>query len=177
VYLLLDIPKCEDGFSDKFCYKLEQVYSCWIFNLIQPHSFEIIIRIDIKFDENILDCEPNSMFVPSSTCEPSSTFVPFFFPILFSSSSDDDGEDENAPMPTHLPQDDSIEHEPTPTPPLPKWVHSTREVTSDFSMILHISTRNVHGSSKNLLFWFKFQSLMIQKHLQKIHTIHIETKQ
>jgi hypothetical protein len=69
--------------------------------------------------------EPNSMFVPSLACEPSSMFVPYFVPILVSSSSDDDSEDENPPPPTHLPPDESIEHEPAPTPPLPRWVHST----------------------------------------------------
>jgi hypothetical protein len=54
-------------------------------------------------------------------CDPSLTFVPSFVPILVS-SSDDDNEDENPPLPTHLPLDDSIEHEPTPTPLLPRWV-------------------------------------------------------
>jgi hypothetical protein len=39
--------------------------------LLQPHSNEIIIRRDVKFDENILACEPNSMFVPSLAYEPS----------------------------------------------------------------------------------------------------------
>jgi hypothetical protein len=99
------------------------------YKLLQPHSNEIIIRRDVKFDENILACEPNSTFVPSSTCDPSSTFVPSSIPILVSSSSDDDSEDENPPLPTHLPPDESIEHEPAPAPPLPRWVHSTREAT------------------------------------------------
>jgi hypothetical protein len=95
------------------------------YRLLQPHSNEIIIRRDVKFDENILACEPNLMFVPSLACEPSSTFVPSFVPILVSSSSDDDSEDENPPPPAHLPPDESIEHEPAPTPQLPRWVHST----------------------------------------------------
>jgi hypothetical protein len=99
------------------------------YKLLQPHSNEIIIRRDVKFDENILACEPNSTFVPSSAYEPSSTFVPYSVPILVSSSLDDDSEDENPPPPAHLPLDESIEHEPAPTPPLPRWVHSTREAT------------------------------------------------
>jgi hypothetical protein len=40
--------------------------------LLQLHSNEIIIRKDVKFDENILACEPNSTFVPSSAYKPSS---------------------------------------------------------------------------------------------------------
>jgi hypothetical protein len=52
--------------------------------------------------------------------------VPSFVLILVS-SSDDDNEDENPPLPAHLPPDESIELEPTPTPSLPIWVRSTRE--------------------------------------------------
>jgi hypothetical protein len=54
-----------------------------------------------------------------------------FFPILVYSYLDDDSEDENPPPPTHLPLDESIEHEPAPIPPFFNWVHSTREATSD----------------------------------------------
>jgi hypothetical protein len=68
--------------------------------------------------------------VPSSACEQSSTFVPSFVPILVS-SSDDDSEDENPPLPSHLPLDESFEPEPAPAPQLPRWFHSTREVASD----------------------------------------------
>jgi hypothetical protein len=88
------------------------------YKLLQPHSNEIIIRIDVKFNENILAYEPNSMFVPSSAYKPSSTFVPSSFPILVSSSSDRENEDENQPPCAHLPPYESIEHEPTPTPML-----------------------------------------------------------
>jgi hypothetical protein len=35
------------------------------YRLLQSHCNEIIIRRDVKFDENILACEPNSMIVPS----------------------------------------------------------------------------------------------------------------
>jgi hypothetical protein len=74
--------------------------------------------------------EPNSTIVPYSAWNPSSTFVPYFVPILVS-SSDDDTEDENPPPPAHLPLDDSFEPEPSPTPQLPRWVHSTREAVFD----------------------------------------------
>jgi hypothetical protein len=40
-------------------------------------------------------------------------------------SSDDDSEDENPPLASHLPLIGSIEHEPTPTPQLLRWVHTT----------------------------------------------------
>jgi hypothetical protein len=94
--------------------------------LLQPHSNEIIIRRDVKFDENILAREPNSMFVPSLACELFSTFFPYYVSTMVSSSSDDDSEDENPPPHDHLPLDESIEHEPTPTPMLSRWVDSTR---------------------------------------------------
>ena len=72
------------------------------YRLLQTHCKEIIIRRDVKFDENLLAyepnsafvpslaCEPNSTVVPSSACKPSSLFVPCFVPI---SSLDDDSED------------------------------------------------------------------------------------
>jgi transposase InsO family protein len=39
------------------------------YRLLQPHCNEIIIRRDVKFDENLLAYEPNSVIVPSSACE------------------------------------------------------------------------------------------------------------
>jgi hypothetical protein len=96
------------------------------YRLVQPHCNEIIIRRDVKFDENILACDPNLMIVPSSTCDPYSLFVPFYVPILVS-SSDGDNKDVNPPPPTHLPPDESFEPKPTPAPSLPRWVRSTRE--------------------------------------------------
>jgi hypothetical protein len=66
--------------------------------------------------------------VPSSACEPSLAFVPSYDLV---SSSDDDSEDENPPPPAHPPPDESFEPEPAPTPSLPRWVRSTREVASD----------------------------------------------
>jgi hypothetical protein len=76
----------------------------------------------------MLACEPNSMIAPSLACKPSSTFVTSSVPILVS-YSDDGSEDENPPPLAHLPPGDSFEPEPTPVPPLPRWVHSTREAT------------------------------------------------
>jgi hypothetical protein len=57
--------------------------------------------------------------------------VPSYIPIIVSSSLDDDIEGENPPLPTHLPPYESIEPEPTLAPPLPRWVHSTREAVGD----------------------------------------------
>jgi hypothetical protein len=72
--------------------------------------------------------EPNSVFAPSSDCEPYSTFVSS--PVLVS-SSDDDSEDENPPPLSHLPLDESLEPAPAPSPPLSRWVISTREAVGD----------------------------------------------
>jgi hypothetical protein len=98
------------------------------YTILQPNCNEIIIRRDVKFDENILGCNPNSVVVPSSACDPSSAFVPSS---ILVSSSNDDSKDENPPPSTHLPLDESFELEPTPTPSLPRWVCSTREATGD----------------------------------------------
>jgi len=65
------------------------------------------------------------VFLPSSTYDPSSNFMTYFVLNIVSSSSDDDSEHENPPPPTHLPPYESIEPELAPTPPLPRWVHST----------------------------------------------------
>jgi hypothetical protein len=110
------------------------------YRLLQTHCNEIIIRRDVKFDENILACEPNSVFVPSLACKPNSTVVPsstyepslMFVPSsVLVSSSDDDSEDENPLPPAHLPPNESFEPELTPAPPLPRWVRSTREAVGD----------------------------------------------
>ena len=80
------------------------------YRLLQPHSHDIIIRRDVKFDENLLACEPNLKGVPSLACELDSAIVPS----SFSSSSnllnrfpnpvfDNDSEDENPPPPAHVP--------------------------------------------------------------------------
>jgi hypothetical protein len=87
------------------------------YRLLQPHCNEIIIRRNVKFDENILCCEPNLACVPSLAYEPNSTIVPssayepcsVFVPSsVMVSSSNDDNEDENPPVPAHLPPDDSF---------------------------------------------------------------------
>jgi hypothetical protein len=110
------------------------------YKLLQQHCNEIIIRRDVKFDENLLACEPNLVIVPSLACEPNSTlcllwpanhlrtFVPSFNLV---SSLDDDSEDENPPPLAHLPLDESFEPEPTPAPLLPRWVCSTQEAIGD----------------------------------------------
>jgi hypothetical protein len=111
-----------------------------VYKLHQPHCNEIIIRRDVKFDENILACEPNLTFVPSLACEPNSKVVPslscepyseFVPSFVLVSSSDDDSEDENPPLPGHLPPDESFEPEPTPAPHLPRWVCSTQDEVGD----------------------------------------------
>ena len=102
------------------------------YRLLQPHSRDIIIIKDVKFDENLLACEPNLAGVTSLAYEPNSVIVP-----SFSSSSnfldrfptpvfDDDGEDENPPPPAHVP--------PIATAPmLPRWVRSTCEAAGDLA--------------------------------------------
>ena len=99
------------------------------YRLLQSHCNEIIIRRDVKFDENILAYEPNSAVVPYLACEPYSTFVPSSDLV---SSSDDGSEDKNPPPPAHPPPDESFEPEPALVPPLPRWVRSTREATGGF---------------------------------------------
>ena len=51
------------------------------YRLLQPHSHDIIIRRDVKFDENLLAWEPNLEFVPSMSYEPNSTLVPSSIPM------------------------------------------------------------------------------------------------
>jgi hypothetical protein len=110
--------------------------------ILQPHCNEIIIIRDVKFDENILACDPNTTIVPSLSYDPNSEFVPslacesssMFVPSsVIVSYSDDGNEDENPPLHAHLPPDDSFEPEPAPAPapPLPRWVCSTREAVGD----------------------------------------------
>jgi len=108
--------------------------------LLQPHCNEIIIRKDVKFDENILACKPNSASVPSLVCKPNSTYVSssacepsstFVSSHVLVSSSDDDNEDENPPPLAHLPPYESFEPAPTPSPPLPRWVISMRNAVGD----------------------------------------------
>ena len=101
------------------------------YKLLQPHSHDIIIRRDVKFDENILAYEPNLAGVPSLAYEPDSVIVPS------SSSSNfhdrfptpvfhDDSEDENPPPPAHVPPI-------APAQLLPRWVRSTCEAAGDLA--------------------------------------------
>ena len=73
-----------------------------VYRILQPHSHDIIITRDVKFDENILTCEPNLEGVPSLACEPDSAIVPSssssssnFLDKFPTPVSDDDSEDEN----------------------------------------------------------------------------------
>jgi hypothetical protein len=68
--------------------------------------------------------------VPSSACEPYSAFVPSSVLIMVS-SSDDDSEDENPPLHSHLPPDEYFEPELALVPSLPRWVRSTQEAVGD----------------------------------------------
>ena len=76
---------------------------------LQPHSHDIIIRIDVKFDENLLACEPNLAGVPSLACKcdsmivPSSSYSSRFLDRFPTPVSDDDSKDENPPAPAHFP--------------------------------------------------------------------------
>ena len=84
----------------------------------------------MQFNENILACEPNLAYVPSSACEPDLAVVPFSSPFLNNTPSDisldTDSDDEHPPPPVSSP---------APAPPttsqLPRWVHSTRESVGD----------------------------------------------
>eukprot|EP00253_Pinus_taeda_P022965 PITA_22965 len=85
------------------------------YRLISFKSKNVIIRRDVKFDENISAYEPSSAHVlPLSI---SSTFEHI-------SSSDDESEDDNPPPPSQ---------DPPSTPPLPKWVCATRDLAGDLS--------------------------------------------
>ena len=79
------------------------------YRLLQPHSKNIIIRRDVKFDEGLSACEPSLASVPSSSLLFDTT------PVLFS-SDDDESEDENQPLPAPIPSVGSIEHESASTP-------------------------------------------------------------
>ena len=100
------------------------------YRLLQSHSHDIIIRRDVKFDENLLAYEPNLAGVPSLACEPDSTIAPSspsnFLEIFPAPVSDDDNEDENPPPPAHVPPV-------APAPMLPRWVCSTCEATGDLA--------------------------------------------
>ena len=101
------------------------------YRLLHPNSKVIIIRRDVKFNENVSACELDSAYVPSSTCEPDLVIVPsssLLDNTPSASSSNTNSHDENPP---------SLVPPPSPTPlallQLPRWVFSTREATSDLA--------------------------------------------
>ena len=55
--------------------------------IFQPNSTNIIIRRDVKFNENVLAYKPTLAYVPSLACEPYSTNVPSSYSLLDSTSS------------------------------------------------------------------------------------------
>eukprot|EP00253_Pinus_taeda_P022187 PITA_22187 len=81
------------------------------YRLIPFKSKTVIIRRDVKFDENKSACEPSPADVPPLPI--SSTFENI-------SSSDDESEDDNTPPPSQDPQ-------------LPRWVRATRDAAGDLA--------------------------------------------
>eukprot|EP00253_Pinus_taeda_P002954 PITA_02954 len=79
------------------------------YRLIPFKSKNVIIRRDVKFDENKSACEPSLVDVPPLPI--SSTFENI-------SSSDDESEDDNPPPPSQDPQ-------------LPTWIRATRDAAGD----------------------------------------------
>jgi hypothetical protein len=90
-----------------------------VYRLLKPHSNEISIRRYVKFDENLSTCEPNLAFIPFLVYVSSSLPKFFVSDLIMVYSSYDESGDENTPPPTHLPPDDSIEHELALAPLLP----------------------------------------------------------
>eukprot|EP00253_Pinus_taeda_P006432 PITA_06432 len=81
------------------------------YRLIPFKSKNVIIRRDVKFDENKSACGPSPADVPPLPI--SSTFENI-------SSSDDESEDDNPPPPSQDPQ-------------LPRWVRATRDAAGDLA--------------------------------------------
>ena len=77
------------------------------YRLLQPNLKGIIIRRDVKFNENVLSYKPDSAYVPSSACRldlevvPSSSFLLNNTPSDISSYSNSD--DEHPPSPVSPP--------------------------------------------------------------------------
>ena len=132
------------------------MHICWIFlnvkgyRLLQPHFHDIIIRRDVKFDENLLACEPDSTIIPSSSS--SSSFLDSFpTPV-----SDDDSEDEthlHLLMFLQLHQHQYF---------LDGFVQHVKQLVI-LPVILEINVEHVLSFSEPLLFWIKFLIIMIQK--------------
>eukprot|EP00253_Pinus_taeda_P012672 PITA_12672 len=81
------------------------------YRLIPFKSKNVIIRRDVKFDENKSACEPSPADLPPLPI--SSTFENI-------SSSDDESEDDNPPPPSQHPQ-------------LPRWVCATQDAAGDLA--------------------------------------------
>ena len=137
------------------------------YELLQPHSHDIIIKRDVKFDENLFACEPNLVSVPSLAYEPDSTIVPSSsssssfldrFPALV---SDDDSEDENPPPPAHVPPI-------TPASMPPRWDRSTLEATGDLASDPRDQRRTRSQFQRASSLFLKFSRIMIQNFLQKL---------
>ena len=100
------------------------------YRLLQPHSHDIIIRTNVKFDKNLLSYEPNLVGVPSLVCEPDSAIVPSsssnFLDMFSTPVSNYDNYDENPPPPAHVPPI-------APTPIFHRWVRSTCEEAGDLA--------------------------------------------
>jgi transposase InsO family protein len=146
------------------------------YRLLQPHCNEIIIRRDVKFDENLLACEPNSAIVPSSACEPSSVLCLLLFLFWFLLQM------MTVRMKIHLHLLTFLQMSPLNLNQhqfhrfLDGSVQHEKQLVV-LSVILQISVEHVHSSSEPLLFWLKFQRLMIQRHLQKLQVIQIGIQQ
>eukprot|EP00253_Pinus_taeda_P017794 PITA_17794 len=91
------------------------------YRLIPFKSKNVIIRRDVKFDENKSACEPSPADVPPLPI--SSTFEEI-------SSSDDESEDDNPPPPS---QDHPSAPSAPSAPSLPRWVRTTRDAAGDLA--------------------------------------------
>ena len=95
------------------------------YTIIHPNSKGIIIRRDVKFNENVLTCEPDSTYVSSLACK--SNLVVLFSSYSFLNntpsyiSSDTNSDDQNPPLHVSPPV---LAH--MTTSQLPGLVHSTQ---------------------------------------------------
>jgi hypothetical protein len=137
------------------------------YRILQPHCTEIIIRRDVKFDENILSSKPNLTFVTYLAYEPNSTFVPsstashlrhlclplFWFLLQMMTMR----------MKIHLCLLTFLQMSSLNLNQYQLQLHHFLDGSVQnekplviLSVILHISIKHVHSSSVPLLFWLKF---------------------
>lgn len=126
-----------------------------VYKLLQPHSNEIINERYVKFDENILACRSNSVIVSFFTCEPSSNFVPPSLHMLVSFQNDET-KDQNPPLSTHIPLDESIEYELAPTPHFENGSIQDMKPSMTLSLILQTNVILIDSSS-DPLFWLNLR--------------------